>query len=570
MQGIPVLTPFYMIGNSHVDKDTDYFIGGGQMKKNFKLSEVLLLTIANTLLYFVIRIVEFQSLFISILAFLGLSFFITVGLFFLTSRKVYKMIEAVKNSLKQFNDGNFTSSIKVETKQQELLSVIEEFEKLKLMMNTWVYELLKSSVSIKLSAGRISDSSENTSQSMQNLNQNLSDISQFFEDTTQMMDDVAAATTQLAQSSSSIAENSHSAVKKAKDANEAAIDGGESMMQVSQSMNQIRKNVSDASHTIENLKYITNQIEGITQTITTISKQTTMLALNAAIESARAGEQGKGFAVVAQEVGKLSVETGKAANQINALVSNIGQEVFNAVGAMKQVSEEVDKGVYVTDHAKENLDSMIHSIENTVALIENISKDINQQSQGTGLISKNTSIVAEKGQTGTTSVQEIAGVVEIQLEAVQHNDDSAKELLAISNSLEVIMNRFDITLGKQMLEVCSYIAKLHDKQALTYEDLLRLCKETGLTEIHLADETGTIFESNNKSIKGFRFSTKEGDQTEEFTRILKDSTLAVNQKAAFREVDGKLFKYTGIAMLHKKGIVQCGLDASKMSEFIGV
>lgn len=540
------------------------------MKKKIRLLEVLSFTIANTISYLAIGIIGLESLLISTLLFMVLSFVITAGIFIFTSGRAYKMLDAVKNNLLQFNDGNFTSSIKIETKREELQSVVKEFEKLKSMLNTWVYELLKSSVSIKLSAGRISRSSENTSQGMTNLNKSLFDISQFFEETAEMMADVAGATDQLAQNCNSIADNSHAAVDTAKQANNAAVEGGNSMEQVASTMGQIKNNVSDTSYAIENLGNTTGKIEEIIKTITSISNQTTMLALNASIESARAGENGRGFAVVADEVGKLSVETRKAAEQINDLVTTIKTEVSHAMGAMKQVSAEVDKGVYVTDHAKENLNIIINSIENTVGLIENISKEISQQSEGTELISKNTSVVAEKGQTGTASVEEITGVVEMQLQDVQYNDSSAKELISISGSLESIMNRFDNSIGEQMLAACAYIARLHSEKELKYDDLIKLCKKMGLTEIHLTDETGTVVQSSNKDIVGFQFSSEKGDQTEEFTRILKDSTLLVNQKAAFREVDQKLYKYTGRSMLHKKGIVQCGLDASRMSEFVGV
>ncbi len=390
------------------------------MRRKIQLREILLFTMGNTISFFAIGLIKIQSIMLSTLLFLVLSFAIIFGILIFYGRKVNSMLDTVKHYLAQFNDGNFTTNFKSKKQQKELLSVIGEFDKLKLMLNTWVYELLKSSVSIKLSAGQMSDSSENTSQGMINLNKSLSEISQFVEETAQMMSDIAGATNQLAQSCNQIADNSDLAVKKAKLANHAAVEGGESMEQVVVSMEQILGNVSDTSHAIENLQNTTNEIEEITHTIASISNQTTMLALNASIESARAGEHGKGFAVVASEVGKLSIETKKAVEQINHLVLTIKTEVLHAMEAMKQVTEEVDEGVSITDRAKINLNTIIHSMKDTVLLIENISNDISEQSKATKLISKNTTAVAEKSQTGTASVQEIAGVVEIQLQTTFH------------------------------------------------------------------------------------------------------------------------------------------------------
>lgn len=533
------------------------------------LSQLIMIVFANSLAFFVAYQMELQGLFI-ILIFFVLSLAVTGIIMFITNKKVYGLIKDLENSFLEFNEGNFTSTIKLDTKQQELLSIVEEFDKLKKMMNTWIYELLNSSVSIKLSAGKISESSEDTSKSMINFNESLSEINKYFQDTTSMLNDIARATTQLALSSNNIAQSSRSAVNEARQANALASNGGESMNQVYMSMNQIKGNVMSTYHTIENLEHTTKKIESITDTISSISKQTNMLALNAAIESARAGEQGKGFAVVAEEVRKLSDETNSAANQINQLILTVKEEVSNGVNAMKEVCIEVDKGVDVTDDAKEKLISIIKTIENTVDLIESISNDVTDQSQGTELISENTSIVAEKSHTGTQSVNNIVQLVEEQLKGVKDNEKSAVELLNISDNLERIMSTFDITLGKQMIQACSYIANLYSEKELGHDDLLRLCREMGLSEIHIIDKRGEIIQTNNKDILGFKFNNEDGSQTAEFFNILNNPTVTVNQKASFRDVDGKLFKYTGISMINKKGIIQCGLDASKMYDFIGV
>ena len=539
-----------------------------KMKVKSGLTGILLITAANTLLYALFEQAKGRSLLLCILLFAVISLLVNGVLFFFTNLKLYQMIEEIRNGLLQFNSGNFTSRIQVKTRQKELRAIMEEFEKLKVMMNTWIYELLNSSVSIKNSSGKISASSNHTSKGMENLNRSLGEIEQVFETTLGMLNDVAAASTQLANSSDSIAKSSSSAVEKTREANVVAMDGGDSMNQVSLSMGQIQEDVISAAQIIEGLEGATKEIEGITGTITAISKHTTMLALNAAIESARAGEQGKGFAVVAEEVRKLSDETGNAALQIHQLIESIKGEVCRAVEAMQLVSRNVENGVKVTDQAKANLDGIMKRMEHTVSLIEGISNDVSDQSTGTGLISQNTQSVAAQGKKGTESVQKITEDVSFYMQDADKNEVSARQLLQISNNLETIMDHFDVTLGKQMLRACRYIASLHDKNNLVSEDLMRLREKFGLTEIHLIDENGVVTQTTEQSCFGFQFLMEEGTQTAEFTRILRDAAVQVNQKAAFRDIDGKLFKYAGIATLDKKGIIQVGLDASKISEFV--
>jgi methyl-accepting chemotaxis protein len=424
----------------------------------------------------------------------------------------------MKRNLIQFNEGNFTGHLNNKTGQKELESVMEQFDKLKDMFNTLIYELLHSAVSIKQSAGRINSSSTRTTAEMENLNENLADIRTFFEETTGMLADVAAATTQLALSSTNITDNSACAADSVHSANNAAITGGSAVSELTGSMYQIKDNVLNASQIITQLELVTREIGEITGSITTIAGQTNMLALNAAIESARAGEHGKGFAIVSEEVRKLSDETKQAADKINNLIITIQTEVSHAVTSMKQVREEVDKGVNLSDCARDNLNNIIGAMDQTVVLMERITNDVTHQSQGTNRISESSKKLADKGHTGTASVQEIA--------------------------------------------------KLLSETPLTSEDLVRLTKETGLTELHLIK--GEITQTSNKDILGFCFSREKGTQTYEFLEILSNPAIKVNQRFSFRQVDGKLFKYTGLSITGRPGIIQCGLDASEIVNFKGI
>jgi methyl-accepting chemotaxis protein len=529
--------------------------------------------ILNTLIFTGVSIL-FRTLTVNfvipMVLFLIISFLVNGLVITLTNRQIHKFIEEIMYNLTQFNEGNFTSQIRFKSNQPEFATIKEQFTALRNMFNTWIYELLHSEVAIKVSATKINSASFRTSEGMEDLNASLSEIRQFFEETTSMLTDVADTTVRLAESETNIAGNSESAVGSVQTANKTAINGGLAVSQATSSMHQIKLNVKEAFDIIVHLEETSRQIGEITNTITAISGQTNMLALNAAIESARAGEHGKGFAVVSEEVRKLSDETRKAADEINNLIYTVQHEVSSAVDSMKQVNEEVDKGVTIIEDAGDNLKNIIQTIDEAVKLIEHISEDVNSQSRETDSISQSTNAVAEKGFTGMASVEEITSVMENQLEDLHLNNESTQELLKVSHKLESIMKKFDRKIGEQMLETCDYIAELLKQKDLTYEDLSSLTDTLGLTEIHILDEKGIVTRSSNPAILGFQFSDQEGTQTFEFMSILKNPTLRVNQKSAFRDVDGKLFKYTGVSMIGKHGIVQCGLEASKMSGFKGV
>jgi methyl-accepting chemotaxis protein len=103
------------------------------------------------------------------------------------------------------------------------------------------------------------------------------------------------------------------------------------------------------------------EIAGKISIIEDIARQTNMLALNAAIEAARAGVHGRGFAVVASEVRKLAERSQRAANEISQL-SVSSMEIAEKAGTL--------------------LGTILPHIEQTAALVQEISAASKEQDSG--------------------------------------------------------------------------------------------------------------------------------------------------------------------------------------------
>lgn len=543
------------------------------MKTKLNLKHIMLLTALNTLIFSIIALVAAKkewNILVTIILFLCISLITTSFAITFCNKEMYCLLNEIKRNLNQFNEGNFNSQIKFRSKQRDLNEIVGQFENLRVTINNWIYELLHSAVSIEMSADKIKDTTGKTTEGMTDLNARLIYINQLFEETTNMIMEVASSTSQLVESEKSIAGNSKSAVTRVQYANDTASVGGTAVSEVSETMTQVKNNIMSTYDIIDNLEQSSSQIGTITGTIKTISEQTNMLALNAAIESARAGEHGKGFAVVSEEVRKLSEETRDAAEKINTLIYSVQTEVSNAVNSMKQVIDEVNNGVNVTENAKKNLNDIMNTVQEAVKLIEDISKDVANHTQGTDLISKSADDVVQKSMLGKESVEDMAQIMNLQLENNDLNTKRTEELLKVAHNLKDIMKKFDTTIGEQMIEVSKEIAKLLEKKDLSNEELIELTKKTGLTEIHLIDDNGIVVKSSKSKNIGYKFSNQKGTQTYEFLQILHDPSIKVNQEAAFRDEDSTLFKYTGVSMIGKKGIVQCGLNAAQMINFKGL
>ena len=144
----------------------------------------------------------------------------------------------------------------------------------------------------------------------------------------------------------------------------------------------------------------------IVSIVSGIASQINLLALNASIEAARAGEAGKGFAVVAEEVGKLSVETDKAVEEINqnltGFVSNM-KEVVSGIDNQYQVlateNESLDKAVDTSRVSNDNLQAVsVLMIDNSQKLkgeAESISELFENIQTLTSIADENSAAVSE-------------------------------------------------------------------------------------------------------------------------------------------------------------------------------
>ncbi len=167
---------------------------------------------------------------------------------------------------------------------------------------------------------------------------------------------------------------------------------------------------------MEEIRQTSQQVVGIIQTIEEIADQTNLLSLNASIEAARAGEAGKGFAVEADEIGKLALESAKAASSTRNLI--------------ELSMEEISKGNNIATDAMTALKESVSAVDHVNEMIKNTAR--------------NSAIQAESMEQLRIGIDEIARGIQDNSAASQETSATSDELATQADLLNKMVQKFEL------------------------------------------------------------------------------------------------------------------------------
>jgi len=201
------------------------------------------------------------------------------------------------------------------------------------------------------------------------------------------------AITEMAQSMERVSENARGSAEVAMKSVSIAASGAETVRRSISGMDSIREQIQETSKRIKRLGESSQEIGDIIGVINDIAEQTNILALNAAIQASTAGEAGRGFAVVADEVQRLAERASDATKRVEALIKTIQNDTNEAVASMEQSTAGVVSGAKLAEDAGGALGE-IESVSKQIAeLIQQISREADQQAQSATEISETMNII---------------------------------------------------------------------------------------------------------------------------------------------------------------------------------
>jgi methyl-accepting chemotaxis protein len=231
-------------------------------------------------------------------------------------------------------------------------------------------------------------------------------------ETVSVLSEITTMAQKNARSAAMSSENLSSSQMIVQQGQSLVLEMNQSVSEVRESIDLILKQVERSNADIDGIIDIMRLISEKTSVINDIVIQTKLLSFNASIEAARAGEAGKGFSVVANEIAKLALISGAAAQDIDDTlninlkhVGKVASEMKSSVNSLvDDCARRVNHGKVQAEKCRDILDRIVKNVESIRSSANQISLASTEQASGVKGINRSMdSINAASSETRKTS-----------------------------------------------------------------------------------------------------------------------------------------------------------------------
>lgn len=352
-------------------------------------------------------------------------------------------IKKLEKLMRQAGDGNLTVRINI-TSKDEIEELGNSFNDMIKHQEEIVKSVRGAAEQLNAASEEMAASSEEISATTEEVTATINQVAQDAEKQNASIVDVSGVLVQLASLVQLAQNRAKSTSSNAANTMTVADRGREKVEETVKAMNIISMGSEETSKALEAVNSLSVKVGGIITTINAIAEQTNLLALNAAIEAARAGEHGKGFSVVADEVRKLSEESNDRAKEINDLVSEMMQQIKNAVTAMGRAKNEVSNGVTIVSETDKAFVNIMEAIENITGHVNEILDITGDEVASSDKVVKLINEIATITESNSANSENVSLAAEEQASAINNLTATAEETSAMAEELTKLVERFEI------------------------------------------------------------------------------------------------------------------------------
>lgn len=371
---------------------------------------------------------------------------------FFVFRSISSSVKTLEEGARIIGSGNLVHRLR-QLKNDELGKVGHLF-------NEMAEQMQRSLLDVKQAANKLADSSETLSAVAEETSAQTAEVNEAIEQVAlgaeRQSNDIESSLGLVSTIDEQIHEMNDYASMIAMKAKETSEKGEKGIEVVHELANTSTEYTELAQTLIESVQAVakeSQQVLSIVETIESISESTGLLALNASIEAARAGEAGRGFAVVADEVSKLAERTKREANHIGDVISAIHEKIDRSLEEaekLEQFNEQQNQAVQQTLVSFQEIGDHVQDIESSTDSIKNKLLDITKATEKLVSFMEEVSAVSEEA---VASTEEVTASSNDQLKAIQEVNVHAQQLLELSQSLQEIVEQFQLEQDADSLDL---------------------------------------------------------------------------------------------------------------------
>jgi methyl-accepting chemotaxis protein len=379
--------------------------------------------------------------------FAGLLAVVALGASLWYSRVITKNIDTLYESASSISRGDLSKLVQFDVPSRvpdEVDSLAGAINQMLENLRELVSRLQKTARHVASSANTLSAAAERVTTANNGVASSVSSIARSAELQRELVLKASQLMKEIAEGIEKSAAAADAASRAVGETHTAARTGTEVANLAVEKLHQVFERVEQASERVFAFGEKSQAIGKIVDVITQISQRTNLLALNATIEAARAGEYGRGFAVVADEVRKLAESSGRSADQITVLLSDLRKDADLAVQGMSDSTSDLQA-------SREDLRSIIQSLDGIVASAmrgaekaEQIARSSSGQLQGSQEMVTAIGHISDLAKQNASSTEEVQRATANQTVVMEKLSSSALELSNISLELEEVVSRFKL------------------------------------------------------------------------------------------------------------------------------
>ncbi|MBF0314879.1 MAG: hypothetical protein HQK50_11865 [Oligoflexia bacterium] len=267
------------------------------------------------------------------------------------------------NLLTRLSNKLSTTVIAYQKESEHKLQFVKKVQVVTLMISLLIFIVIFLYVRIKVisSLNKVITQIAKASQNVLEISKSVDKISEDLSLVSKQQESLAQDTVSAVTKMSTMVERNDAHVAESKEyagqVKSKVEDGSGIILEMDRSFSDIER----AKAKLQEIINIINTIVTKNQVVDELADKTKILSFNAAIEAARAGLHGKSFAVVASEIRKLAMVSGKAAEDIQGLLTDSRGSVSKIVG---QIDASVDANLDVAKKSAEIFNEIVSCIEN--------------------------------------------------------------------------------------------------------------------------------------------------------------------------------------------------------------